>query len=484
MNFAKSGKKILCAALAAMMLAAAGCGGEKKEQGDVKIKWYIPLEKQNDIQAVNDAVNNITKEKLGVTVDMQLIDGAAYNDRMNMNMASGDDYDICWVGYLNPFDNAVSKGGLMKLDELLEKTPELKKSIPDYAWEQCMYNGGIYVVPNLQISTDTTAVYLRKDLVEKYNFDISKITKTEDLEPFMEMVAENDPDLYPFCTGSGVASFRSLDEKDNVNGESLVVAAKDEATGKFKVYDGLDFADTKGRAKKLYDWYQKGYIRKDIASVMDESTDMKVGKYACWASGWKPGIDAENKKKYNYEMVSVKVSPSYRSANGASGAALAIGRNSKHPEEAIKLIELLNTDKEFYNLICFGIEGKHYNKTGENRIELVDNSGYNPNACWKFGNQFNAYLMPGQDDDIWEQTKELNETAISSGLESFRLDKNNIKSILAKLDSVVNEYKVVRQGYRNPEEYWDEFKQKLYDNGLQTYIDEYQKQLDEFMNNK
>lgn len=477
-------KKIICAALVLSVLPLAGCENKKKTEEAVSIKWYIPLEKQSDIKLVNDEVNKITMEKLGVNIDMQLLDGAAYKERMNMNMASGDDYDICWIGYLNPFDNAVAKGGLMKLDELLEKTPELKNSIPDYAWEQCKYKGDTYIVPNLQIASDTMAVFFKKELVEKYNFDITTVRKTQDLEPFLQIIAENEPSIYPFSTGSGVASFRSLDEKENRNGEALVVAVKDEATGKFVARDGLDYADTKGRAKILWDWYQKGYIRKDIASVMDEGTDMRAGKYACWVSGWKPGIDAVNAKKYGYDVVSIKISPSYRSVNGASGAALAIGRNSKHPEEAIKFIELLNTDKELYNLICFGIEEKHYKKLAENRVELVDNSGYIPNACWKFGNQFNAYLLPGQDDNVWEETKKLNETAISNGLESFRFDKNSIKGILAKLDNVVNEYKVVRQGNLDPDTYWDEYKKKLYDNGLQTYIDEYQKQLDEFLNNK
>ena len=454
---------------------------KEADTGDVTLKWYIPLNKQTDLELVNEEVNKITTEKLGIKIDMVIIDNAAYTERMNMNMAASDDYDICWIGYLNTFVNAVSKGGLMKIDEFLEKAPALKEAIPEYLWGQSKYKGDTYIVPNVQTGVDRSALYFRQDLIEKYNFDITKITKTEDVEPFLQIILENEPDVIPFCVGSGVASLRSLDEEMKLTGEPLVVAVKDETTGKFTAMDGLEVADTYSRAKKLNEWYEKGYIRKDVATHTDDATDMRAGKYACWVSSWKPGGVIENETKYGYDIECTFVSPAFRSPNSASGSALAIGKDSKHPQEAIKFIELLHTDKELYNLICYGIEGMHYNKIEENRIELIKDSGYSPNANWKFGTVFNAYLLPGQEDDVWEQTKIANETAKTNGLESFLFDNSQVKNIITNLNNVVQEYKVVRQGWRNPDEYWAEFKQKLYDNGFQKYIDEYQRQLDEYL---
>ena len=69
---------------------------------------------------------------------------------------------------------------------------------------------------------------------------------------------------------------------------------------------------------------------------------------------------------------------------------IGISRTSKNPEKAFKFIELVNTDKDLYNLICFGIEGKHYNLDENGRVVFNDQGGYIPKACWKFGNQFNA----------------------------------------------------------------------------------------------
>ena len=479
-------KRLICAVLALVMLCAllTSCG-EKNSSGDeVVLKWYIPLDKQDDISLVNEEVNKYTMEKLGVKIDMALIDDAVYKERMNMNMASGDSYDLCWIGYLNPYENAVDKGGILPLDELLESTPDLKKEIPDYMWEQCKTDGKIYVVPNMQINCSSTALTFKKELVDKYNFDLDSITKTEDIEPWLKVIKENEPQIIPFQTAWGISSFRSLDEKHSITGENVIGTIDD--GDRVKVVNGKEYGDAYTKAKKLYDWWKKGYIRKDNATVMDESTDVKAGRFFCTQSVYKPGMDAENLSLYGYETVSKRVSKSYLSNGMAAGAALAIGRNSKHPEETIKFIELINTDKYLYNLICFGIEGKHYNKAGENRIELVENSGYNPSASWKFGNQFNAYLLPGQPDDAWEQTIALNEQAISTNTLGYRASETpaKIKNIKTKLDGVEKEFIAYRQGVVDPDTYWDEYMKKLEENGLQEYIDYMQKCYDEWFDSK
>jgi putative aldouronate transport system substrate-binding protein len=92
--------------------------------------------------------------------------------------------------------------------------------------------------------------------------------------------------------------------------------------------------------------------------------------------------------------------------NSIQEAMTAISRTTADAERAMMLLELINTDKELFNTLVYGISGKHYNKTGEDRIQLIlDDSGkqkYNLPA-WTLGCQFNAYKLPGQADDVWEQ---------------------------------------------------------------------------------
>ena len=138
-----------------------------------------------------------------------------------------------------------------------------------------------------------------------------------------------------------------------------------------------------------------------------------------------------------------------------------------------------------YNLLCYGIEGKHYNKVGENRIETIKDSGYAPNKSWEFGNNFNAYLMEGQEDDIWEQTKEVNETATVSKLLGFALDTEPIKSELEACNAAVEEYMYnLTAGAVDIDTKLPEFQKKLKNAGVDRMIAEVQKQVDEWKKNK
>ena len=58
----------------------------------------------------------------------------------------------------------------------------------------------------------------------------------------------------------------------------------------------------------------------------------------------------------------------------ASASNTAISINSAHPERAMKLIELMNTEKgkgHLYNLLVYGIEGEHYTKVNDNEIQPI-----------------------------------------------------------------------------------------------------------------
>ena len=150
----------------------------------------------------------------------------------------------------------------------------------------------------------------------------------------------------------------------------------------------------------------------------------------------------------------------------------------------MELLNLVNTDPEVYNLLCYGIEGEHYNKTGDNRIELVENSGYQPNVDWAFGNQFNAYLKGDQPDDVWEQTIALNESSEVSPLLGFVFDQEPVQNQIAQCQSVVDQYyKSIVTGSVDPDQYIPEFLDKLEQAGASEIIAEKQSQLDEWVAN-
>ena len=161
----------------------------------------------------------------------------------------------------------------------------------------------------------------------------------------------------------------------------------------------------------------------------------------------------------------------------------AVSQTSKKPVKALKLIELMNTDKELYNLIAYGIKGKHYNLSSENKVEYIENSGYAPKAAWKFGNQFNAYLEAGQDDNTWKETERLNNESEKSPILGFVLNTDPIVSEISQVETVLGEFKVLNNGAEDPGTYWDTFKKKLKAAGHDRIKAEVERQIKEFFKN-
>ena len=471
---------ITVAAIASAYLTA-GC--EKKENtGDNSVPtltWYVPNSQQTDTESVVAKANEIIEKEIGAKLDLIFVDASSFSEKLNMYMASGNKFDLCFTGYVNPFATAVQRGGLMELSELLETVPKLKEAVPQYYWDIATVNDGIYAVPNQQILGGSLSVVIKKDLADKYGFDVSSIRKTEDIEPFLQKVAENEKNIYPFKPSSGTGSFASLDHETYDYSLTSGVDLEEDENG-FKITSLYEKESFKENAKKLNEWFKKGYIRKDIASVTDDTQDLNSGKYASWITTYKPGVSEELSKSLGFDVYVAPISKPYINARAGRDTMIGIGKHSQHPELAIKLIELVNTNKELYNLLAFGIEGKHYEKIDENHIRYIDNSGYMPNAAWEFGNQFNALLLEDQEDDVWEQTKKINESAFKSHLIGFTPDVTPVRTEVSQIETVIGEYNVIEKGAKDPDTYYDEFISKLKQAGIDKVVEEINKQAQQF----
>ena len=479
-------KRFLALLLATIMIVAmcCSCGGSDESENVIKI--YMPADPQQDLNLVVAEANKIVEKKLGMKMEVQLIDTGAYAQKMNLNMSARDDYDICFVGYINKFNTAVSLGGLMQLDDLLKEVPTLKKQIPQYLWDAATFEGGIYAVPNEQINATKTTMFTFKDLADKYGLADLTIRKKYDIEPFLKKIKENEPNLIPYRLNSGGFS---ISDDPNFRGYETVTSSFVFKKGdpKCKVVLKQDDPAVMAGVARRVEWLKKGYIRQDAISVTDDTMDYKAGKYAVWSAVYKPGVEADMTAQFGgREVIAIHTQDDepYITNSNCTSTMLAIGANSKHPVEAIKLIELLNTDKELYNLMAFGIEGKHYNLNADGKVELVENSGYTMEG-WKWGCQFNSYLLAGQADDTWEETKKINDSAKRSPLLGFSPTLDNIKTEVAACSSALDEFlKVLDYGVVDVDSAYNDFINKLDVAGADKIIAEVQAQVNEWLKTK
>ena len=472
-------KRILAMFMVILMVTlAAGCNknNDANKEEIPTLTWYVPSDDQPDKEAVMTEVNKILKEKIGAKLDLQFVDYGAYDTRMQTMMASGTAFDLCFTGYMNDYNAAATKGGLLDITDLIDKeAPKLRELIPDWYLKSAEINGRIYAVPNVQVVSNPNAIWIYDHVAERTSFEfpepLKKISIT-DMEPFMEEVKGLNEEIYNFVN---TKSFYC--DKYEVIQSNVAIRKDGSSTEAFLIYETPEWQEG---IEKIHEWYKKGYIRPDIATA-DTSMDESLGKVAISSDSWKPGSEINIKNAYGFSAKAYFLCDPYVTCDNPTKTMIGIGKGSKNPEKAIKLIELMNSDKELYNLICFGIKDKHYTMTEDGKCKLIENSGYYPNHQWKYGNQFNAFVLDGMDIDVYEQTEKMNNEAIKSPLLGFTVDRASISNEIAQVSSIMGEYPSIDKGFDDPKNYIEEYKRRLEEAGQRKILEEVQRQIDEFI---
>ena len=119
----------------------------------VDLIWYTIGTPQNDQDAVNKAMSDITKEKINATISINTIGWGEYNDRMTMLMSSGEEFDLCFTSsWANDYHTAVRNGAYAPLDELLDEYgQDIFSQVPKKYFEAARVDGKIYAMINYQI---------------------------------------------------------------------------------------------------------------------------------------------------------------------------------------------------------------------------------------------------------------------------------------------------------------------------------------------
>lgn len=464
-----------------------------KKQKDDYLLWYTLGDAPADNDVVVEKMNEIVKEKIGIGIKLEYIDRASYAEKMKLKMASGESYDIAFTGFANNYQTAVSMGGLYDITELCREVG-MTDVIPQFYLDAATVDGKIYGIPNIQVISNPISLNVDKEVVESSGIDMNKIeeisksAKTyEDIEKFTTVMDEafakvkaTNPDLVTYNPTYILTTVPFYE--DVMNG---ILVRKDGTSNKL-VCD-IDTEEFKLHVNKTREWYKKGYIRNDIASKGTASTVDDLKLVGIRPTTWKPGQEELSSKSYGKEQVFARLTEPYVSRESALATMNSVGANSKHPKEAVKFIKLINSDKELYNLLCFGIKDKHYTQDADGFVKEIPDSGYNGVGlnAWRYGNQFNSYLMEGQEKDVWELTEKMNNEAIKSPMLGFVPDTTNISAELANISNTRAEYTAkVMYGTADPEEWMQEYIQKLEESGIRKVQEELQKQYDEFLKNK
>ena len=470
-----------------------GCGGSAEDKNT--LVWYTIGDEPKANAEVLAEANKIIEPAIGKKLKIKYIPVASYAEQMKLKMASGEAYDLCFTGYVNPYQTAVEMGGLYDITDLITETG-LDQVVEPYFLDSARVNGKVYGVPNTQVISNPNCFMIAKHIAEeagvvedfkKYEeYATNDDTSMEDvkrkyavIDKILEKVKSKFPDLYTIGESNrGIEGYKLL-----MSG----IYFKKEADGSIKLYKNIDLEGYKYGVEKLREWYKKGYIRQDIASAPPATTTEEKKKQAISETTWKPGQDVFYISEYGYEPLYTLNDKPFVSRTSALATMVSVGANTRYPKEAVQLIKMMNENVELYNLICWGIEGKHYKKNEDGTATVIKGSGYDDVAqnAWKYGNQFNGFVMEGQPADVYEQTKKMNDEAVKSDLLGFVPDTSKIATEIANVANVEAEFKAKRDmGTDDVDTWWDTYCKKLKDAGQDKILAEMQKQIDAFVASK
>ena len=443
-----------------------------------------------DLQKVNDAMNVILNEKIGVQLTLEPIDFGAYNEKMQLRLAAGEQCDLIFTApWINSYSSNVANGVLHPLDDILpEHAPGLYASMPPSTWEAVRVQGHIYGVINQQIFPKPWGVHPRKDLMDKYGFTLDSVVRYEDMEPWLAEVRDGEGITPVFASDrSGTSLWRSqyygLDPLDD-GIRVIAMRADDDSRTVINSFESEGFQAAADLARR---WIAEGFFPEEPAPDSDARAMFRAGLFAMGYHVEKPGNDVEAEMAYGFEFLSKNLTdPLILDTAGATATMNAVCQTSAHPEKAMQVLEEFNTNVELYNLLSRGIEGEHWVWADEANLVITypegvtaDTSPYNPNTDWMFGNQFNAYYRDQKQVGAWEATKIMNDTAYPSKALGFVVDRTPIETEIAQVVAVWDEFvKPIEWGWDGYADNAAEVSQKLNDAGAQVIIDEVQRQLD------
>lgn len=476
---------LLVLVVAMTMIFAAGATEAQKVKEVPTLTWLIRQDSPAREAEVEAAANAMLDELgVGCHIDLQFINPGDYGEKLNMKLAAGEEFDLCFVAnWINPnYQSLATKGALAPITQYIspEKTPAISKAISELIWKGVSINNEIYGIPNLQMMFNQPGFYVVKEIAEKAGVvDMLHNDMSEaEFEAVLAKIHAYDPELITirdsawFCWGQtdryaefGVTDFRY----DRKTGKVILNAVSDASK---QVY---------ARAR---DWYEKGYITADAATTTMENTWRATGKLAVRYNKFSPGVDAALHNNYPpYEYLCYTTDPAVIGTNAITSTITAVNANSKHIELAVKFYEALFANPKLNNLLVFGIEGVDYKTLADGKIEKAADAY--KGTGWEMGNTFNYLLTSNQKAEDIKLTQQLNETADVEVTTGFVVDDSAIKAELSAIGGIIEEYYTILKYGVVPANQIDakvaEMVKKCENVGLAKVTAELQKQLDAFL---
>lgn len=488
----KSFKRLLAVAMSAAMLTGSVPAVVSADDAPtVKMTYLTGGTEPEGLDRIEAALDEMTMEKIGCHMELVPVAFADQATKYNMWFANGNDVDIIITVFLD-YLAMINAGAFQELDDLVAEHGKnlLAKDEEKHFLGAGEYNGALYGIPTIpKAPGNGGALYMRKDVFDALDttgIDTEGYIGYEEMDNLFAQIAEKFPEYTPFgVSGNRTRSnFFYVKNYDNlgVSGESagVLVDALNSTTVE-NLYATDSYYEYLEWMRK---WYLAGYISKDAATASEASDELfNAGRTACYIGMSTPGTKDDAERDSGVEVVQLNLCPAWMTTNVYTGVLFFVPKNAANPEKAVEFMDILFTDAEVSTLLSNGVEGEDYTLIdAENGVAEFNEDRDYINVYGVWGDQAQTWLSsePAPYQEWADYLQEANDH--TSKAYGYKFDATEVATEQSTVKSVISKYLTqLEYGTVELETVYPEFLEELEKAGINTIIEENQKQLDAWL---
>lgn len=472
--------------------------------------WYGGLSELEDTGKVEAKLNEILKTIPGYEyISIDLRPTGSFKKNFELAMADKEQIDLVASYYLDV--SALWKDeAILPLDDLLEKYPNVTSQIPEFMVPMGQMYGEQAYIPSAQQAT--TMYYMRFDTTQfeaylKDNFmtkdEFREVLQSDGLKTKLDLLedytlwvrAYTGSDKHYASAMTNLQYFYSMEYIGSDYGNMIITYPNnkvlwDQMTSEYEYLLGV-----------AADWYERGLIHPDTTIKFTGeigAEDQLVFSGTTNVATEAMVDDIQKAANHNYTCLAMRDYYYVPSVYAAGGTF--IYADSKYPEECMMIMELLHTDlhgDEFYNTLCWGLEGEHYKWIDKEtkRIETLEFDGSQGNSScsyaawkWQIGNSFNAWKNQAVDDaqNDYINAVHADPTTVPSIALGITWDLEEVDDAVMQLNAINGEY-TAASIYALGKDWktrYDEYVQKMKVAGVDLAVKELNDQLEDYLAEK
>ncbi len=436
---------------------------------------------------INGAFAKKVAEELNMKVNFRFLSWDAYWDQKKVMLAANETIDLYWDG-LPDLSSFVNNKEAQPLDDLIAKVwPDYMKDIlPETQMNGGKINGVQYGIPSAYAPSSAMFqfVCLRQDLLEQVG--MTEVKDAEDLREFALRVQEQLPGF----NGPGDVIFKPL-TRNFAEEQYVWVADQDLVVFGEESHQAYSYAHTeafKQVAKFNREMFLDGVYHDEVATKYNErDSRVQTGLYLWVEGSVAKDLEIGGKVKAadpNAVMANYLLRPDKpRYINAAGGEVLCIPYSAKNPEGALKFLAWLWGSQENYLFCLYGEKGKDWELDENGGLKLISETAAGEGYFyeWMFRNANYQVFSSDVSKEYIDAYLNWDNDAIVSAMFGFYFNDEKVKTIQTACNEAWKKLAPILYGYVDFDENYPAAIAELEAAGINEYVDEVNRQLQEFM---